>query len=261
MSLVYFFDQPVLVEHKKRRRKLPDELPRSLRFANLPTTLAAFLSSQERQKLKQDGGEGLDDLFDFEFGLNGQGSNDFIPNLSNEAQVFRRLRRRGSDDSLSIDGEYSQKQHYHEAVSLAPTILVQLSRVLYLFKNEHLDLPQELVNDLEGNYKLLTEHVQYGTFKWQCTDNILQELQEQQEAAEAAEAAAEEEGQIKEQNGKELEKTDGEKTGKKKRRKKLDAGGEGAGHSKEIIHAQSNGNGSKRNGKKLHSKTDGSTGT
>ncbi len=258
MADVYFFDQPVILKPQKRHRKLPDELPRSLRFANLPPTLAAFLTSQERQKLKQEGGE-LDDLFNFDTDYD---RNDFgLPNLSSEAQVFRNLRRHGSDDSLaSGDGEYSQKQHYHEAVSIAPTILVQLGTILYLFKNEHLDLPSDLVNDLEGHYKYLVQQAQFNKFKWQCTENILRELQEQQEAAEAEQEG--EDGEAKEQNGKEQgDKADGDKPVKKKKRKKLDgAGGEGGCHSKEILHHGAAQGGRSKSNKKLNSKADGGPG-
>ncbi|XP_072025024.1 uncharacterized protein [Amphiura filiformis] len=249
----YFFDQPVLLKRQRRRRKLPDELPRSLRFANLPPTLAAFLTSQERQKLRHEGGE-FDDLFNFDFDGDGR---DFLPNLSNEAQVFRNLRRHGSDDSLaSENGEYSQKQYYHEAISIAPTLLVQLGAILYLFKKEHLDLPSELVNDLQGHYKYLTQQAQFSKLKWQCTDNILKELQEQQEAAEAEEG---EEGEVKEQNGE--NKPDGEnKPVKKKRQRKLDAGGEGAGHSKEIIQHGGGGGRSKSNKKLIKKSSENGTG-
>lgn len=258
MAEVFFFDQLVVLTRKKRHRKLPDELPRSLRFANLPPTLAAFLTSQERQKQRGGGGE-YDDFGEL-FGDDDPDGRPNLPNLNTDAQLFRRLRRRGSDDSLlSFEGEYSQKQHYHEAVSLAPTLLVQLKSILYLFENEHLDLPRELVNDLDGHHKDLTKQVQYGTYKWQCPGNILKELQEQQEAKEALEAAEEEgdDGEGGKDNG---EKADGEKTAKRKRKKKLEGGGgEGGGgvNGKEMLQSgATTGHGGKAKGKKSHGKLD-----
>ncbi|XP_071810119.1 uncharacterized protein [Asterias amurensis] len=190
---VFFFDQKVIFKRKKRRRKHPNELPRSLRFANLNPRLAAFLSSQERQKNKKaQDGEGGEEGQDGEDGADG---------------FAKHLRRRGSLDSLE-DGDYSQRQMYHEAVVAAPTLLVQLSKIIYLFEKEHLDLARELVNDLQSSYKGLTAEVQYTKYEWQCPENAPREDQKETE------------GGVKKRDGDQEENGEGDKGEKKKRKKK-----------------------------------------
>lgn len=196
---IFFFDQKIILKRKKRRRKHPDELPRSLRFANLNPRLAAFLSSQERQKNKKaQEGDGGDDGQD---GQDGNAADGFT----------KHLRRRGSLDSLE-DGDYSQRQMYHEAVVAAPTLLVQLSKILYLFEKEHLDLSRELVNDLQSSYKGLTSEVQYTKYEWQCPENVPKDDQKEME------------GGVKKRDG-DQEEVNGEgDKGEKKKRKKKKAG-------------------------------------
>ncbi|XP_022109062.1 uncharacterized protein LOC110989186 [Acanthaster planci] len=206
-SQVFFFDQKIMLKRKKRRRKHPDELPRSLRFANLNPRLAAFLSSQERQKNKK--------ALEGEGGEEGQDAED---DRGADGLLKHGHARRGSLDSLD-EGEYSQRQMYHEAVVAAPTLLVQLTKILYLFENEQLDLPRELVNYLQSSYRDLTAEVQYTRYEWQCPENVPREDAKEGEGG----AKKQSEGdQPPDENGKEGDK--GEK--KKRRKKKVEEGEE-----------------------------------
>ncbi|XP_038045416.1 uncharacterized protein LOC119719994 [Patiria miniata] len=201
---VFFFDQKIILKRKKRRRKHPDELPRSLRFANLNPRLAAFLSSQERQKNKkaQEGEGGGEEGG----GEDGKGADGFL----------KRHGRRGSLDSLD-EGEYSQRQMYHEAVVAAPTLLVQLAKILYLFENEQLDLPRELVNYLQSGYRELMTEVQYTRYEWQCPENVPRE-----------DARGDGEGGAKKQSegDQHQDEGEGEKSRKRARKKKAEEGEE-----------------------------------
>ncbi|XP_072177179.1 uncharacterized protein [Diadema setosum] len=170
----YFYDQKKVIQRQKRRRKQPQELPRSLRFANLNPRLAAFLSSQERQKKKQEA-----ELGQGNFNINPEHSSLLIKSseeagnsffaLSNN-ELYRQIFR-SSFDNLTLDGEQTQRELYHESVQAAPTLLVKLTSILYLFHDQHLDLPRELMNCLNSSYEDLIGEVQYENFEWQCMEN------------------------------------------------------------------------------------------
>ncbi|XP_063953684.1 uncharacterized protein LOC129256796 isoform X2 [Lytechinus pictus] len=168
----YFYDQKKVIQRPKRRRKQPQELPRSLRFANLNPRLAAFLSSQERQKKKQEA-ESYEGHFSSDqtslLKYSEEAGNSFfaLQNTELYRQIFR-----NSFDNLTLDGEQTQRQLYHESVQAAPTLLVKLTSILYLFVDQHLDLPRELVNALSCSYEELTAEAQFERKEWQCIENL-----------------------------------------------------------------------------------------
>ncbi|XP_011681226.2 uncharacterized protein LOC100891346 [Strongylocentrotus purpuratus] len=209
----YFFDQKQVIQRPKRRRKQPQELPRSLRFANLNPRLAAFLSSQERQKKKQLEAESSGGFFSSDqtsfLKYSEEAGNSFfaLQNTELYRQIFR-----NSFDNLTLDGEQTQRQLYHESVQAAPTLLVKLTSILYLFVDQHLDLPRELVNSLSCAYEELTAEAQFEKKEWQCIENLPDD-----EEKEVGEDGLEEDKDL--EDGAVAEDVDGKEKKKKKKKK------------------------------------------
>ncbi|XP_077867633.1 uncharacterized protein LOC102801331 [Saccoglossus kowalevskii] len=232
-SNLFFFDQTGIRKRAKRQKKTPDELPQSLRFAHLNPRIAAFLRQQERARARA--GEGDDhtpregdgsnptadganiiNLRDLKAGIGiGRGDGFFLPDIK-DGSFSLPLLRTGYFDNNSNDGEeFTQRHLYQEAIFAAPMLLIQLGRILYLFRNEHLDLPRELVNLLLNSWIELISETQYTTREWQS-----------QAYQEKAMNKIEEEEREKEQKDKEIkeaaEAEEAEKEKKKKKKKRAD---------------------------------------
>ncbi|PIK34835.1 hypothetical protein BSL78_28338 [Apostichopus japonicus] len=98
-------------------------------------------------------------------------------------------------------------------------MLVKLTKILYLFKTEHLDLQGELVNDLQSGYPELISDVRYDSYEWQCLENYPEEA----EKAEEENTPGEEEGLPTFEVVDETEQPTPEKKKKKKKKETHDA--------------------------------------
>lgn len=124
-----------------------------------------------------EGGEGGDgDRTLLGFGDDNNGS--FLPNIHAE-NLLKLLR--ASYENVSFEGDVPQRQLYREARAGAGTMLVKLTKILYLFKTEHLDLQGELVNDLQSGYPELISDVRYDSYEWQCPENYPEEAEKAEE--------------------------------------------------------------------------------
>ncbi|XP_033120343.1 uncharacterized protein LOC117119619 [Anneissia japonica] len=227
----YFFDQKIQRKPKKRSRKHPDELPRSLRFANLNPRLAAFLSQQDKQQRskKQDGDCDGNTPRDEECHSGDDQTKtkaSILPDIHGSESLFRRMSMlRGlhggslEDAAFEFEGDFSQKQFYKEAVVAAPGLLLHLARILYLFENEHLDLPREVMNEMLHSFKDLIKEAQYTKREWQCQENWLIHKQ-MQEAKNAASVQTIEENESENKENDNENSVEGEK--KRRRRRKIE---------------------------------------
>lgn len=242
-SNLYFFDQKLLGRHKKRLKKTPEELPQSLRFAHLNPRIAAFLRQQEKARVR--GGEGGDhtpkegegvidgvnviNLRDLKGGI-GKAEGLYLPDIK-DGNFSLPLLKSGYFDSNSNDGEeFTQRHLYQEANFTAPMLLTHLARILYLFHNEHLDLPRELVNLLLSSWQELISEAQYVTREWQSQayqEKAMNKLEEEEREKERE----------KEQKERENKEAENEEADKKKKRKKKEEGEEGRDGKKGAVDA------------------------
>ncbi|XP_078001510.1 uncharacterized protein LOC144453994 isoform X1 [Glandiceps talaboti] len=203
-SICYFHEQTSLLKHKKRQKKTPDELPQSLRFAHLNPRIAAFLRQQERARaraietgegndtIQREGGDGVNNplgpegiinLRDFRGGLD-RGDSFFLPDIKDGSFSLPLLRASLFECNSNDGEEFTQKHLFQEATFAAPMLLIQLARILYLFEDEHLDLPRELVNLLLSGWRELVCEAQHVPREWQSQAYLEKAMNQQEEEKE-----------------------------------------------------------------------------
>lgn len=147
---LFFFQQKHMRAVPKRFRKLPEDLPESLKFAHLNPKAAAFLASKEKQKQEED-------LFG-----DGLGKKSLMPEIS---QAFMSIKNR-LDSSLSND-EDSQRYLFEEARVNAATVLTQLAKIIYSHEDIASHIPKSLEYSLMCGSKELTADVIIVPREWQ----------------------------------------------------------------------------------------------
>ncbi|XP_005107667.1 uncharacterized protein LOC101861687 isoform X2 [Aplysia californica] len=148
----FFYEQTRFRAFPKRFKKMPEDLPDSLKFAHLNPKVAAYLASKEKQKHEEDMfGDGL-------------GKKSLMPEIS---QAFNAVKNR-LDSSLSND-EDSQRYLFEEARVSAGTILMQLSRIIYYYDNIAGHIPKSLEYQMMSSFTELTADVQLVPREWQTT--------------------------------------------------------------------------------------------
>ncbi|KAH9503808.1 hypothetical protein Btru_066692 [Bulinus truncatus] len=143
----FFYEQCRHRPFQKRFRKLPEDLPDSLK-ANLNPKVAAYFANKEKQR--QD-----EDIF-------GDGKKTLMPEIS---QVFNALKNH-LDSSLCND-EDSQRYIFEEAKNNAGHILFQLSRIIYYYDNIASLIPKSLECQMMVGYCELTADIQIIPREWQ----------------------------------------------------------------------------------------------
>ncbi|KAH9503811.1 hypothetical protein Btru_066700 [Bulinus truncatus] len=143
----FFYEQSRHRPFQKRFRKLPEDLPDSLK-ANLNPKVAAYFANKEKQR--QD-----EDIF-------GDGKKTLMPEIS---QVFNALKNH-LDSSLCND-EDSQRYIFEEAKNNAGHILFQLSRIIYYYDNIASLIPKSLECQMMVGYCELTADIQIIPRDWQ----------------------------------------------------------------------------------------------
>lgn len=149
----FFYEQSRYRQSTKRYRKLPEELPESLRFAHRNPKIAALLASQEREAQRQN------ELDPFGDGL---GKKSLLPNIN---QAVTHIKNR-LDSALSND-EDSQRYLFEDAKASSLNILIQLARYLYFYDDIASHVPRSLEYQLMGGWTDLTTDVIYVTREWQ----------------------------------------------------------------------------------------------
>ena len=168
-SDLYFYNQSEFRKIQRRYRKLPEDLPESLRFAHLNPKVAALLANKERaQKDKEDPfGDGL-------------GQKSLLPDINT---AFQNVRNQ-FDSALSND-EDSQRYLFEEAKYSAQGILEQLSKIIYFYEELYKHIPKSLEYQLMSGYSEFTADVTVVPREWQT-----QEMKEQYAASLQREAAS-----------------------------------------------------------------------
>lgn len=159
-SDLYFFEQCETRKLQKRYRKLPEDLPESLRFAHLNPKVAALLASKER------GGQKVDSVDPFGDGM---GKKSLLPDIN---AAFQNVRNQ-FDSALSND-EDSQRYLFEEAKLSATTILHQLSQIIYFYEDLYKLIPKSLEYHLMSGFEELTNDIVVVPREWQT-----QEMKEQ----------------------------------------------------------------------------------
>lgn len=177
-SDLYFFEQIETRKVSKRYRKLPEDLPESLRFAHLNPKVAALLASKER-------GQKVDSEDPFGDGL---GKKSLLPDIN---AAFQNVRNQ-FDSALSND-EDSQRYLFEEAKISATTILHQLSQIIYFYEDLFKLVPKSLEYHLMSGYSELTNDVVVVPREWQT-----QEMKEQYMAKQQQELNANSEEELSE---------------------------------------------------------------
>lgn len=165
-SDLYFFEQCETRKVPKRYRKLPEELPESLRFAHLNPKVAALLASKERSQ-KVDSEDPFGD---------GMGKKSLLPDIN---AAFTNVRNQ-FDSALSND-EDSQRYLFEEAKLSATSILHQLSRIIYFYEDLHTLIPKSLEYHLMSGYGEFTSDVVVVPREWQTQEMKEQFLAKQQQ--------------------------------------------------------------------------------
>jgi hypothetical protein len=147
---MFFFQQTRFRTAPKRFRKMPEDLPESLKFAHLNPKVAAYLASKEKQKQEED-------LFG-----DGLGKKSLMPDIN---QAFMSLKNR-LDSSLSND-EDSQRYLFEEARVNAGTVLMQLAKIIYFYDDIASLIPKSLEYQLMCGVKELTSDVIMVPREWQ----------------------------------------------------------------------------------------------
>ncbi|KAL3852029.1 hypothetical protein ACJMK2_015718 [Sinanodonta woodiana] len=171
----FFYSQAPTRKPPKRYRKLPEELPESLRFVHLPPRVAALMMKERanKQELEDPFGDGL-------------GKKSLLPDIN---QTFQSVKSR-LDSALSND-EDSQRFLFEEAKISAAEILTQLAKYIYYYEDIYTCIPKSLEYQLLCTYKELTCDIIYVHREWQTL-----EMKEQHAAAQQKEAAGSEEESI-----------------------------------------------------------------
>ena len=155
-SNFYFFQQ---TSHRpgptKRFRKLPDDLPESLKYAHLHPKVAQLYAQRERDQkaAEQDPfGDGL-------------GKKSLIPNIN---QAVTHIKNR-LDSALSND-EDSQRYLFEDSKASSGNVLQQLAKYLYYYDNIASHVPKSLEYQLMIGWKELTNDVIYVPREWQTSE-------------------------------------------------------------------------------------------
>ena len=162
----FFYNQAGYQTTHKRYRKLPEDLPESLKFAHLNPKVAAYLANKEKQKQEED-------LFG-----DGLGKKSLMPEIN---QAFQHIKNRL--DSSLLNDEDSQRYLFEEAKSSASNILQQLARIIYYYEDIASCIPRSLEYQLLTGYKELTADVIFVPREWQTLasrEQFLRNLAEQQ---------------------------------------------------------------------------------
>lgn len=159
-SDLYFFEQCETRKVPKRYRKLPEDLPESLRFAHLNPKVAALLASKERGGQKVDSEDPFGD---------GMGKKSLLPDIN---AAFQNVRNQ-FDNALSND-EDSQRYLFEEAKLSATIILHQLSQIIYFYEDLYKLIPKSLEYHLMSGFEELTNDAVVVPREWQT-----QEMKEQ----------------------------------------------------------------------------------
>ncbi|CAL1534535.1 unnamed protein product [Lymnaea stagnalis] len=146
----FFYEQRRIRPFSKRFKKLPEDLPDSLKFAHLNPKVAALLASKEKQKQEED-----------VFG-DGFGKKSLMPEIS---QAFNALKNH-LDSSLNND-EDSQRFLFEEARINSGNVLLQLSRIIYYYDNIASLIPKSLECQMMSGYTDLTADVHVIYREWQ----------------------------------------------------------------------------------------------
>ncbi|KAL8576948.1 hypothetical protein ACOMHN_024224 [Nucella lapillus] len=146
----FFFHQAKFRTVPRRFRKLPEDLPESLKFAHLNPKVAAYLASKEKQKQEED-------LFG-----DGLGKKSLMPEIN---QAFMSIKNR-LDSSFSND-EDSQRYLFEEARVMAGTVLMQLAKIIYTYEDIASHIPKSLEYQLMCGVKELTTDVIIVSREWQ----------------------------------------------------------------------------------------------
>lgn len=158
-SDLYFYEQCETRKIPRRYRKLPEELPESLRFAHLNPKVAALLASKERAQR-------VDSEDPFGDGL---GKKSLLPDIN---AAFQNVRNQ-FDLALSND-EDSQRYLFEEAKLSATTILHQLAQIIYRYEDLYKLIPKSLEYHLMSGYTEFTTDIVVVPREWQT-----QEMKEQ----------------------------------------------------------------------------------
>ncbi|XP_053377067.1 uncharacterized protein LOC123530542 isoform X4 [Mercenaria mercenaria] len=165
-SDLYFFEQCETRKVARRYRKLPEDLPESLRFAHLNPKVAALLASKER-------GQKVDSEDPFGDGL---GKKSLLPDIN---AAFQNVRNQ-FDSALSND-EDSQRYLFEEAKLSASAILRQLAQIIYFYEDLHKLIPKSLEYHLMSGYAEFTNDIVVVPREWQTQEMKEQFLAKQQQ--------------------------------------------------------------------------------
>ncbi|XP_069141921.1 uncharacterized protein [Argopecten irradians] len=161
-SKFFFYDQADKQAPGKRFRKMPEDLPESLKYARLNPKVAAYLASKEREAQKQAEQDPFGD---------GLGKKSLLPHINSAVtHIKNRL-----DSALSND-EGSQKFLFEDTKTSSSNILQQLSRYLYYYDDISSHIPRGLEYQLMAQWKDLTNDVIFIPREWQTAEGREQYL-------------------------------------------------------------------------------------
>ncbi|XP_033746339.1 uncharacterized protein LOC117331622 isoform X5 [Pecten maximus] len=161
-SKFFFYDQADKQAPGKRYRKMPEDLPESLKYARLNPKVAAYLASKEREAQKQAEQDPFGD---------GLGKKSLLPHINSAVtHIKNRL-----DSALSND-EGSQKFLFEDTKASSTNILQQLSRYLYFYDDISSHIPRGLEYQLMAQWKDLTNDVIFIPREWQTAEGREQYL-------------------------------------------------------------------------------------
>lgn len=154
-SDLYFFEQCETRKILRRYRKMPEELPESLRFAHLNPKVAALLASKERNA-KVDSEDPFGD---------GMGKKSLLPDIN---AAFTNVRNQ-FDSALNND-EDSQRYLFEEAKLSASNILHQLAQIIYRYEDLCKFVPRSLEYHLMSGFHELISDVVVVPREWQTQE-------------------------------------------------------------------------------------------
>jgi len=172
----FFFQQTALQQQQKRYRKMPDDLPESLKYARLNPKVAAYLASKEREAQKQAEQDPFGD---------GLGKKSLLPHIN---QTMTHIKNR-LDSALSND-EDSQRYLFEDTKASSQDSLQQLARYLYFYADIVSHIPRGLEYQLLNGWKELTDDLHFVPREWQTQEikeqyfNSLREAQSDEESFE-----------------------------------------------------------------------------
>ncbi|XP_021368106.1 uncharacterized protein LOC110459911 isoform X3 [Mizuhopecten yessoensis] len=155
-SKFFFYDQSDQQAPGRRYRKMPEDLPESLKYARLNPKVAAYLASKEREAQKQAEQDPFGD---------GLGKKSLLPHINSAVTHIKNH----LDSSLSND-EGSQKFLFEDTKASSGNILQQLSRYLYFYDDISSHIPRGLEYQLMAQWKDLTNDVIFIPREWQTAE-------------------------------------------------------------------------------------------